>query len=105
MTRTSVSHPPFHNDCEPDKLTDASTLQDIQAYALAFWGIPSSDRADFASKKTDNNFKGRHAWAKWVSDGWKKWKVNDVVDRILVEAGSSPHDLMRYEDDHEVCRF
>jgi hypothetical protein len=48
----------------------------------------------YGMKRKDNDHEGRSAWNTWVKMSWAKWKINKLIDDILLESGCEPHEAM-----------
>lgn len=71
-------------------------LKAVRAFAVKFWNTPDSERVEFMRQSNDNDVLGRKTWCEYVSEGWRKvWKINQRIDRILVEHGVHPYMVMR----------
>lgn len=100
LTKTSL--PIFHPDFPPKPGRDASTLSAVREYAAGFWDADLAERDGFAAEPSDKHHAGREIYAEWINEGWKRWKINAMIDRTLVQVGASPHELIKMDADGKV---
>ncbi|KAI0056807.1 hypothetical protein BV25DRAFT_1920728 [Artomyces pyxidatus] len=92
MAWVNTSEAPFFEGAVFEDLS-ADEVAQIGAYARALWNL--RDPVAFSQRTADNDNAGRQAWGKWVDAHWGKWKIAEMVVKLISRAGRDLLTVMR----------
>ncbi|KAF8422282.1 P-loop containing nucleoside triphosphate hydrolase protein [Boletus edulis BED1] len=63
----------------------------VKVFTQAAWSLPSKEQDEYITTRViDNNALGRSAWTTWIQKESKNWKINTIIDQVLVTQNASP---------------